>query len=239
MKKFSKLAFFVLTFVVLTSVASANEIEIGDNGEMRIVPKTKNVIWKKTGVIITPEARQHGNVWKQAFSQPGVVIPVKTHKTIKMIGPFMQRIETIADASVVYMQKIKIIDINKTSGVIEVKEKLNPFLIFWVIAIVFMLVSHFYFARGKKGVGVALAAVTSLVATIILFTVTSVTSFADATLAIVGVAGATTLAIVAAFGVLVYVADAVAGNPENKILLATFRTIFYILMAISAFAMYW
>ena len=95
-----------------------------------------------TSITVADQALQYMDVCREVLKKPGELIPIQTHVKNKTTGTFQVVSSRIADIGLIYNKSEKTIDVVKDK-VMNMETKFNPFLIFVVVAVFFMVISNF------------------------------------------------------------------------------------------------
>ncbi len=220
----------VCSIIILFGLLSANVfagqiVERSIDGKLRHT-EDSSVIWSKTPVTVTDEAIMLGNkAWQQAYNVPDKIVPVQTIKRLsKIVDMIHVNIETILVTGVIYeTQKNLIRVINEDEEqVLSTETESSPFVIFWTIAVVAMIISNYYQTKRNRNGDVAFIFI-SVAFIAAAFAATTIAAFTAAFTAIA-------FAFIAAFATI-YASDY---NDEKTVHIYStiYSTIFYIAMVL-------
>ena len=98
MKEVASMVLLLVLFAA-TNVGAADRVEVF-NGSLRVAQPAGQ--WQQTDVVVTPEAQKYPAQWKQAFKNPGTIVPVKTSVTPgAMIDMVHQQKDAVLELGVV------------------------------------------------------------------------------------------------------------------------------------------
>ncbi len=204
MKNMLKIVSVVMIILVVSSVTAmaTTFVEIGNNGGLR----TTNTGWKQTKISIPEDVLVYGDAWRDAYNNPGIIVPVEQHREIKKDGLFHVVSVIVADAGIKY-DKDTGFSVVKQSVVVKTDRSFNPYLILWLLSMIAMVIFVVRMAQNDVFIYVAFAA----------------TAFAFAAAAFA----------TAAFAFAAAAFAAIVATRNDKIIYIPFVVLYFVFMAIS------
>lgn len=138
-------------------------IERSQNGGYLIAMATNR--WEE-GINVTDEAQRYIDAAKKAKESPGKFFPVVTREVPKeMVGPFELKKDFVAYSGVVYDSENEEVIVVNNPTILSSSIVFSPFLIYWVFALVAMLLLNIRYSRREApiyDVSASMAAVLGL-----------------------------------------------------------------------------